>query len=124
MLITSTYVSICVNCTLYCICVLCWLLCSLDSSNILEFPLKWQKGKGLDPMLNSCHADYLNDMCSTLCAAVEAKISSAAQVLSGKLASAVYDEVLWHATYCKRRVQHFVVSGLHGQIHVQHYKAS
>ena len=66
----------------------------LDSTNIFEFLIKWQRGKGLDLGENSLHQDYLQELCKEMVATLTEKISSVANRLDNKTGGRLYQEVM------------------------------
>lgn len=92
----------------HCFCV-CIISHSLDSSNIFEFPIKWERGKGLDP--DSCppHEDYLIQMCERVCHTLQEHISHAADIVHMQTCNATYQEVLVHSTHCQKIAQTYMV---------------
>jgi hypothetical protein len=84
--------------------------CRLDSTNISEFLIKWQKGKGLDPVENLSHKEYLHDVCQEMVIALQEKISAAAECLEQRVRDKVCQEVMHHGTYCKKKATTFMVS--------------
>ena len=84
--------------------------CRLDSSNIFEFLIKWQKGKGLDPVENPSHKEYLQDASREMVAALKEKISAAAECLEHRVKDKVCQEAMHHSVYCKKKASTFMVS--------------
>ena len=84
----------------------------LDATNIYEFPLKWQRNRGLDPDLNSTHSEYLAELCDKFFSIMEAKISDAANLLQMQTLHPVYQEVLHHGAYCREKAKDFLVSSI------------
>ena len=74
---------------------------SLDVSNIFEFPVKWERGKGLDPTACQPHQDYLGQMCDRLSQSLEQQISLAAEAIDRQTCHATYQEVLTHGLHCR-----------------------
>lgn len=85
-------------------------LVSLDSTNIAEFCLKWQKNRGLDPDENPSHTEYLSVLTESVQSSIEQMIANAADLLEVQSGSPVYQEVLCHGQYCKERANGFWVS--------------
>ena len=81
----------------------------LDSTNILEFYVKWQKNKGLDPDGNPTHLEYLSDLAESVQTTLTGKIADTADLLEVQSGSLVYQEVLCHGQYCKERAKTFWV---------------
>lgn len=82
----------------------------LDASNIFEFPVKWEKNKGVDPDLCPSHSDYLLEMCEKVSSALQKQISDAADLLNMQGSNATHQEVLIHGAHCKKIVQRYMVS--------------
>lgn len=81
----------------------------LDSTNIFEFFLKWQKGTGLDPANNPTHMEYLEELSSEIVAAFKEKINATAETVEDRARDTVCQEVMQHSTYCKKRATTFMV---------------
>ena len=75
---------------------------SLDASNIFEFLIKWQRGRGVDPSAYQPHEDYLMQMCEKVSNTFEQHISDAADILGMQSSNATYQEVLVHAVHCRK----------------------
>lgn len=75
----------------------------MDSSNVLEFPVQWQKGKGLDPESNPAHLQYTTNFTQSFFDTVKEKMIIAAtnfatiSAVQGK----VYQEAFLHLNHCK-----------------------
>ena len=93
----------------------------LDASNIFEFPVKWQKNKGVDPDLCPSHSDYLSEMCEKVSGALHQQISDAAALLELQSSNATHQEVLVHGAHCKKIVQKYMVSYIVTCIYVMMY---
>ena len=76
----------------------------------MEFNLKWQKNKGLDPAQNPAHSEYLSDLCDSVVSVLQTKLSNVAQLLDVEASDPVYQEVLCHGERCKEKIKGFVVS--------------
>ena len=81
----------------------------LDSTNIAEYSLKWQKNKGLDPTENPTHSEYLTNLAASFESSLEQMITDTADILEVESGSPVYQEVLCHGLYCKDRSKTFKV---------------
>ena len=84
----------------------------LDSTNIFEFALKWQKGMGLDPDENSSHAEYLLELSSEIARTLTEKITAAAQELEElgeESGGVVFQEVTQQSVYCCKKAATFMV---------------
>ena len=84
----------------------------LDSTNIFEFHLKWQRGSGLDPVENSAHEDYLQQLCSEIATTLKTRISAAAETLEEGCGNSTCQEVMQHSAYCKKKAKTFMVHSL------------
>lgn len=82
----------------------------LDSTNIFEFLIKWQKGKGLDPVENPSHSEYLQDFSRDMVTALQEKISAAAECLEHTVKDKVCQEAMHHSMHCKKKASAFMVS--------------
>lgn len=82
----------------------------LDSTNIFEYLIKWQKGMGLDPVENSSHKEYLQEAGREMVAALKEKISAVAKCLQHHAKGKVCLELKHHAIYCKKKGNTFMVS--------------
>ena len=91
---------------------------SLDASNIHEFPIKWQRGKGVDPTLCPSHEAYLTDMCERVSLCLEGHISEAADTVNMQCSNSVYQEVLTHNYHCRELYQTYMVQSTHRNINV------
>ena len=76
----------------------------------MEFPLKWVKGRGLDPQHDSAHSKYLLKAYTTCVEHLKDRILSAVDEYNGTSGGALYKEVLFHGHYCKERAKEFKVS--------------
>jgi hypothetical protein len=81
----------------------------LEASSIMEFPLKWVKGRGLDPQHDSAHSKYLLKAYTTCVEHLKDRISSAVDEYNGTSGGALYKEVLFHGHYCKERAKEFKI---------------
>lgn len=81
----------------------------MDAANIFEFPLKWQKGKGLDPKENSLHVQYLDRLCDTMVEAVKEKIDAVSKAIESEGSHKTYLEAVHHSLYCKKKAGAFMV---------------
>lgn len=81
----------------------------LDASNIYEFPIKWQRGKGVDPATCPSHETYLTQMCERVCQCLEQHISRAADIINIQSHNSTYQEVLTHNTHCRKLYQTYMV---------------
>ncbi len=88
--------------------MLCVCLSRLESTNIFEFSLKWQRGQGVDV---EAHADYLSQLSEQLLTTLGSMVSHGNTTL---LASRGCDdethEILCHANYCQKQNIGFMVS--------------
>lgn len=75
----------------------------LDSTNIFEFLLKWQKGVGLDPADNAAHSDYLQELCSAISTTLKDKISAVAEAMEDSSRDVTCQEVMQHSAYCQKK---------------------
>ena len=73
----------------------------LESENIFEFQLKWQKNRGLDPEHNPSHSAYLESLCKRLTSGLERRIGDMAAFMSVLDVNRTYQEVLHHGAYCR-----------------------
>ena len=78
-----------------------FVTCSLDASNIFEFPIKWERGKGLDPSTCQPHKEYLTEMCERVSRSLEQQISQAADMVGRETSHPNYQEVLTHSLHCR-----------------------
>ena len=81
----------------------------LDSTNIFEYPIKWQKGRGLCPEENSTHEDYLRQLGEDMATTLKARISSTAEALDCKTRDVLCQEVIFHSAYCRKKAKSFMV---------------
>ena len=81
----------------------------LDSTNIAEYSLKWQKAKGLDPTDNPSHSEYLTELATNFESSLMQMIADTADLLEVESGSPVYQEVLCHGKYCKDQAKSFMV---------------
>jgi hypothetical protein len=86
--------------------------CRLDSTNIIEFSLKWQKNKGLDPDENPTHSEYLSSIAESVRSSLMQMIADTADLLEVQSGSPVYQEALCHGQYCIDSAQSFWVGKL------------
>ena len=77
----------------------------LDTTNIIEFSLKWQKNKGLDPAENPTHSEYLSDLAESVQSSLIQMIAATADIMEVQSGSPVYQETLCHGQYCKDRAK-------------------
>lgn len=75
----------------------------------MEFSLKWQKNKGLDPDENPAHLEYLSDLSESVQSMLTQMIADTADLLEVRCCSPVYQEALCHGHYCKERAESFLV---------------
>ena len=87
----------------------------LESENIFEFSLKWQKGKGLDPTHNSSHSAYLEDLCQKFTSGLKRRIEDRAAFMSALDGHRTYQEVLHHGAYCRSRASTCLVCKVWGK---------
>ena len=75
----------------------------LDASNICDFPLQWQKGKGLDPENNPSHGQYIASLCEAVRTSLIEKLELTAAERATKTdpQTDVYQEALLHVDHCK-----------------------
>ena len=85
-------------------------------SNIFEFPIKWEKGKGLDPTSCQSHQDYLTQMCGSVSQSLEQQISLAADMVSRQTCHPTYQEVLVHSIHCRTIYKSYKVYAIQPQI--------
>ena len=85
----------------------------LDSTNIIEFSVKWQKNRGLDPAENPTHSEYLSDLGNSIQSSLMQMVADTADLLEVQSGSPAYQEALCHGQYCKEKGQMFwVCSGI------------
>lgn len=81
----------------------------LDSTNIFEFLIKWQRGKGLDPLEKTTHAEYLQELSLEMIDALKARISATAEAIESQSRDEICQEVMCHSVYCKKKATTFMV---------------
>ena len=86
-----------------------YLCIRLDASNIFEFPLKWQKEKGLDPVGNSSHLHYLDSLCDKMVEALMKNIDTVSDAMEWAASNEAYLEAVHHSIYCKEKAGAFMV---------------
>ena len=85
------------------------VLCRLDSSNVFEFPVKWERGKGLDPTNCQPHEGYLSRMCERVRQSLEQQISLAADTVNRQTCHTTYQETLTHGVHCQTLLKSHMV---------------
>ena len=83
--------------------------CRLDSSNVFEFPVKWERGRGLDPTNCQPHEDYLSRMCERVRQSLEQQISLAADTVNRQTCHTTYQETLTHGVHCQTLLKSHMV---------------
>lgn len=78
----------------------------------MEFSLKWQKNKGLDPAENTTHEEYLSELAESVQSMLTQMITDTADLLKVQSGSPVYQEALCHGQYCQERASTFWVCEL------------
>ena len=81
----------------------------LDSTNIFESLIKWQKGRGLDPEENSTHEEYLREFSEKMVETLRERINIAAESLDCKAQDSLCQEVMFHTAYCRKKAKCFMV---------------
>lgn len=87
----------------------------LESENIFEFSLKWQKGKGFDPSHNPSHSAYLEDLCQKFTSGLKRRIEDRAAFMSAMDGHRTYQEVLHHGAYCRSHASTCLVCKVWGK---------
>ena len=93
-----------------------YLCIRLDASNIFEFPLKWQKEKGLDPVENSSHLHYLENLCDKMVEALMKNIDTVSEAMEWEASNEAYFEAVHHSIYCREKAGAFMVMQQYGQL--------
>ncbi len=81
----------------------------LDSTNIFEYSIKWQKGRGLDAKENSAHEEYLRELTEKMVTMLKERISTVAESLDCKAQDTLCQEVMCHSAYCRKKTKTFMV---------------
>lgn len=55
------------------------------------------------------HEDYLQELCQKMVAALTAKINATAEIIECEVENKIYQEVVHHALYCKKKAEMFTV---------------
>lgn len=86
---------------------MCVCLYRLESTNIFEFSLKWQRGEGVNV---EAHSEYLSQLSEQLFTSLESMISHEnALLLTGGCENETH-EILCQANYCRKQSIGFMVS--------------
>ena len=85
---------------------------SLDPRNIIDFPVKWIKGLGLDTTGDDSHKAYIAEFCDKVLSTVKDLIMQAMEstTLSLNVMDGLYQEVLWHTHYATSKFKNYFVS--------------
>ena len=55
------------------------------------------------------HEDYLQELCQKMVAVLTAKINATAEIIECEVENKIYQEVVHHALYCKKKAEMFMV---------------
>jgi len=82
----------------------------LDTTNIFEFMVRWQKGKGLHPSENTAHEIYLKELCASMVDAVTKKLGAVCEAIEEEEKNQTFVEVLHHTLWGQKKIQIIMVS--------------
>ena len=96
-----------------------FVLRRLENANIRDFPLKWVKGSGLDPLHDPTHSSYLQKAFANCLELLKAQIDTALEEYEASPGGGdLYKEVVFHGHYCKERAKDFKVSPQVQEVHL------